>query len=145
MKKLITFFVMIFAVSFSNAQSVSDNLKWLKKNEKNITTINTSGGIYAVFKPKIEFTADKIRVYTKEEQAEILWPKLNEIIVTTYPGGKKSLSMDSDAEHISFDCEGNKCSDMAQKIGQVSVAFGGNPQLFTRDLSNLTSKDLFGN
>lgn len=143
MKKLITVFLIAIAANSLYSQSVAENLKWLKKNDKNMTMINASGSIYAAFKPKIEFTTDKIRVYTKENQAEIVWTKLNEIVVTTYPGGKKSLTMQSDEEHIMFDCD-NKCSDMAQKIGQISVAFGGKPQLFKTDLSNLTSKDLFG-
>lgn len=143
MKKLISLFLIFLAANFIYSQSTAKTLKWLNKNSKHMTNIIGNGDV-TVYAADIEFLADKIHVYNKERKVDMYWPKLNELIVTTYPGGSKSLSIQSsDNQRISFSCPEN-CDDIAIKIGQTSVDFGGKPEMYTRDMSKITSEDLFG-
>lgn len=140
MKRILTLFFVALAINFSYGQSVTDMLKWLNKNTKKAENVSGSGSVYG---GTLEFTKENIRAYTKENQIIIGWNKINEIIVTTYSEKNKHISIDMDDNtHIDFDCE--KCVETAQKIAYVSDAFGGKAQLFTRDMSKLTSEDIFG-
>lgn len=140
MKRILTLLFVALAVNFSYGQSVKDTLKWLNKNTKKAKNVTGSDSVYG---GTLEFTKENIRVYTKENQTILDWSKIYEIIVTTYSEKKKHISIDmADNTHINFECE--KCVETAQKIAYVSDAFGGKANLFTRDMSKLTSEDIFG-